>query len=174
MNYKILLPLFSLLFLSGCSSYNIPKVPIPEPISSDTQMVFTYNFDVPSTKKSLLWKRARDYFAGSYGDFRSVFSVMDKEDGTLIGNAVTNWYLFSGTPYVAKCSTKYHVRFVANNNKARLQLEIINGAPATSGCGWDLPTEKGYKKIVGSFALNAKAVEKALNGEGASNTFKIL
>ena len=175
MNYKNALALFALaFFLSGCISS--PKV---EPmIANDKQLLFTYDFKVTSTDKNLLWKRARDYFASSYGDFRSVFTVMDEEDGTLIGKAITHWNLYTSAGSYSQtfqCSLNYHIRFIAKDNKARLQLEIIDGAPITSSCGgWKLPTEKGYKEVVDSFNLNAKSVEKALNGKGAFNDFKKL
>lgn len=120
-------------------------------------------------KINKLWRNARDYFAGVYGDSRSVFRVMDENDGTLIGRGLAPWKIPGGS----ECSTEYHIRFAAKDNKARVQFELIEGVPPTSPCsGWPLPSQDGYDSIKRSFAMTAKEVEGALKGGGGKNKFK--
>lgn len=164
---KIFQVLLLCVLISGCVT-NVPTEVLPP----DAKTEFTYDYDVPATDKAELWKRARDYFAGVYGDSRSVFRVMDQDDGTIIGKGSAPWQI-GNPPYTVPCSTDYHIRFAAKDNKARLQLSIINGVPATSRCtGWPLPTKVGYQEIVTSFSSLSEALKSALNGNGASNDFK--
>lgn len=164
---KIFQTLLLCVLISGCVTYAQT-----EALPSGAKTEFTYDYDVPVTDKVELWKRARDYFAGVYGDSRSVFRVMDQDDGTIIGKGSASW-LIGNPPYTVACSTDYHIRFAAKDNKARLQLSIINGVPVASSCtGWPLPTKVGYQEIVASFSSLSNALESALNGGGASNDFK--
>jgi hypothetical protein len=125
------------------------------PAKDDAKTEFTFDYQVPSKSKGELWKSARDYFASAYGDSRSVFRVMDPEDGTIIGKGTASWMLMTNN-----CLTDYHIRFAAKDNKARLQFEIIRGVPPLSQCtGWPWPTESGYQEIVNSFSLTSTGLK---------------
>ncbi len=153
--------------LFGCAT-DIPMDRLP----NETKTTFTYNYEIESVNQSNLWKRARDYFAGAYGDSRSVFRVMDENEGTIIGKGSSSW-LVGNSMHAITCFTDYHIRFIAKDNKARLQLEIINEVQAASPCkGWPLPSKQGFELIAKSFDDSSKALEKALNGGGSSNEFK--
>lgn len=158
--------------VSGCIAPMDFKVPDALPANAQTK--FTYDYQIPDTPKKVLWKRARDYFAGAYGDSRSVFRVMDEIDGTIIGKGSSSWLFGEATsPYSSTCYSDYHIRFAAKDNKARLQLEIINSAPAISPCkGWPLPSKQGYEVMKQSFNANSQALKNALEGKGASSDLK--
>lgn len=146
--------------LAGCAGMS--------PARNDAQSEFTFDYQIQDKSKDELWKSARDYFAGAYGDSRSVFRVMDQDDGTIIGKGSASWMLLTN-----QCLTDYHIRFAAKDDKARLQFEIIRGAPALSQCqGWAWPTESGYKQIVNSFNAVSAGIESALNGNGDASSFK--
>tara|TARA_B110000259_G_scaffold185302_1_gene234027 strand:+ start:622 stop:1128 length:507 start_codon:yes stop_codon:yes gene_type:complete len=157
----------SVLLISGCVSG--PPLVV---LSETAELEFTYDYEMQNTEKSVLWKRARDYFAGAYGDSRAVFRVMDEEEGTIIGKGGASWAISSPVVSIV-CVTDYHIRFIAKDNKARLQLKIIEGVPAGSVCtGWPLPSQEGYGKVVQSFNSNSEALKNALSGQGATNDFK--
>jgi len=138
------------------------------PVRDDVKSEFTFDYQIPGKTKDELWKSARDFFAGTYGDSRSVFRVMDQVDGTIIGKGTASWALLGN-----ECITDYHVRFAAKDAKARLQFEIIRGVPPLSKCqGWPWPTEDGYNEIVNSCMLVSIGLEASLRGEGNSNKLK--
>ncbi len=150
-----------LIIVTGCVSV--------QPLKSDVQKLFTYDYQILGQSQNELWKRARDYMATQFGDSRSVIRVMDEKDGTILGKGMITWPLV-GT---ARCPSEYHFRFAAKEAKARLQLEIINGVPAYSDCvGWPLPSESGYTHVVSSFNAIAKDLENSLNGKGATTNLK--
>ena len=127
------------------------STPTLTPLSDTAERNFTYDYEIQNTTKSALWERARDYFAGAYGDSRSVFRVMDEEEGSIIGKGSATWPISSSLSQVS-CSTDYHIRFIAKDNKARLHMELIEGVPVGSECsGWPLPSQEGYEKIIQSF-----------------------
>jgi hypothetical protein len=135
---------------------------------SDAKSEFTFDYQISGGTKNDLWKAARDYFAGAYGDSRSVFRVMDQEDGTIIGKGTASWSLLA-----SQCLTDYHIRFAAKDGKARLQFEIIRGVPALSQCaGWPWPSQSGYDKIVSNFTATSLGLESSLNGNSASDNLK--
>ncbi len=161
------------LLVSGCMpAYDFFKV--PDQLPSNAQTEFTYDYQITNTSKNELWKRARDYFAGAYGDSRSVFRVMDEKDGTIIGKGTSSWLLGGASnPYSTTCYSDYHIRFAAKDNKARLQLEIINSVPATSSCkGWPLPSKQGYADMRQSFNAINQNLKNALEGKGSSSDLK--
>ena len=159
--------IISALFIGGCAS-----TPPLVTLSDTAELTFTYDYEMQNIEKSVLWKRARDYFAGAYGDSRSVFRVMDEEEGTIIGKGGASWPVGSSV-YQILCTTDYHIRFIAKDNKDRLQMKIIEGVPALSKCtGWPLPSQQGYETIVQSFNSNSEALKNALSGQGATNDFK--
>ena len=152
---------------SGCATY----IPL-ERLGNETKTTFTYDYEIESTNQNKLWKSARDYFAGAYGDSKSVIRVIDESEGTIIGKGTFSW-LMGSSQYTITCLTDYHIRFIAKDNKARLQLEIINSVPPLSKCtGWPLPSKNGYDLMLKSFQANSNALEIALNGGGSTNDFK--
>lgn len=136
------------------------------PADKNVQRKFVYDYTVDSVKKDELWTRARNYFAVTYGDSRSVLHVVDKDAGVLIGKGAVSWVLMANM-----CVTEYHVQFQSKDNKARLQLEIIEGVPAYSQCtGWPWPSDTGYLKILENFNSISKGLDQALKqGSGLSD-----
>ncbi len=150
----------ALLMLTGCSSM--------VPADKDAKRVFVYDYQVPSAEEDELWVRARDYFATTYGDSRSVIRVQDREEATVIGKGVASWQLIGSS----RCYTDYHLKFMSKAGKARLQLEIIEGVPANSTCsGWSWPTQSGYEEIVSEFESLSSGLEAALEKKSAFSDF---
>ena len=136
-------------------------------VSQNVQREFTYDYAINGKTKIELWKNARNYFAESYGDSRAVFRIMDEQDGTIIGKGLIGWKLIA----TERCHTEYHVRFAAKDNKARLQFELIEGAPPLSKCfGWPRPSENGYEEIVMQFNATSKELKNALMGAGGGGS----
>ncbi len=157
----------TLITLTGCATGK--NYSQHEMISESTERVFTYDYSIPKSDKNTLWKRARDYFAATYGDSRAVFRIQDESDGILIGKGIHTW-IFAD---VLLCSNEYHVRFAAKNEKARLQFELIQDVPALSKClGYPLPSKVAYQDMVKIFSETSSNLEKALTGEEQPNDFK--
>ena len=149
---KNILLIVSAILLSGCTGMG--------PMKKNAQRTFIYDYQIESVDKTELWVRARDYFASTFGDSRSVLRVQDKEAGSLIGKGVAGWVLVMET----KCYSEYKLRFQSKDNKARLQLELSEGVPSYSTCsGWPLPSESGYQTIVADFLVLSNGLEKALS-----------
>lgn len=158
--YKMFCLFILLASISGCAGLT--------QTDRNVQREFTFDFVVPGKPKLDIWKNARDYFAEVYGDSRAVFRVMDENDGTIIGRGTAQWALVSST-----CLAEYHVRFAAKDEKARLQFELIEGAPPQSPCsGWSWPTKEGYDQIVFSFKNAARDLEKILASGGSVDQLK--
>jgi len=156
----ILAGLLAPVLLAGCAGL--------APAEDNAKSEFTFDYQVPERSKDELWKTARDYFAGAYGDSRSVIRVMDQDDGTIIGKGTASWMLMTN-----QCLTDYHIRFAAKDGKARLQFEMIRGVPAFSQCkGWPWPTQAGYDAIVAEFQMTSLGLENALKGHGDSAKLK--
>lgn len=161
MHTKIIYSAIMLFFLSGCAGLATADRDLPRE--------FTYDYQISNSSQVEIWKTARDFFAHSYGDSRSVFRVMDETDGTILGRATASWVVIDNNT----CFTDYHIRFAAKNNKARLQLEIIEGVPAHSPCiGRPWPTVNGYDEITKGFNTLSKSLESALSGNSASKKLK--
>jgi len=156
-NYLMLLIATIVLSASGCVTQ----------VDRDVQREFTYDFRIPGKSQNDLWRNARDYFAETYGDSRSVFRVMDEKDGTLIGRGVATWTLTG----LEACYINYHIRFASKNEKARLQFELIEGALMPCK-GWSWPTQDGYAQIINSFNRTAKDLESSLKGDNLNNKLK--
>ncbi len=167
---KVVVLFFVFISLSGCvSMLTEPSQMMPK----EAQRRFTFDYRVDGVTKSELWRRARDYFAGAFGDSRSVFRVMDEKDGTLIGKGTSSSWLYTIGSVFLLCESAYSIRFAAKDNKARLQMEIIDGAPPTSKCqGLPLPTIEGYEQMKLSFMGASKDLKEALEGKGASSDLK--
>ncbi|WP_102505659.1 DUF4468 domain-containing protein [Salinivibrio kushneri] len=155
-----------LLFLQGCTSPNSPNYPIsPSDIEPQTYTYLELNGD-----KSEVWKKARNHIATVYGDSKDVMRVGDESEGSLLGKGLIQWKMMDSaiSPY---CYSKYDIRFLAKDGKARLQLELLPGAPAGSECvGWTLPSKHGYNQVLEKFESMAKRFEKSLRGEGSLET----
>ncbi len=157
--------------LLGCATNpNSPDYPIS---NTDIQPQ-TYTYVNLQTDKTELWKKARNYIATAYGDSKAVLRVEDESSGTLTGKGIIRWKMLTSTfsPY---CYSEYEIRFVAKDNKARLQLELLPGVPAISEClAWSLPSKYGYEQILSSFLTMSGQLESNLRGEGkidAMNNF---
>lgn len=155
--------LTSLLLIQGCATD--PNSP-DYPISQMDIKAQTYTYTDLSGSKTEIWKAARNHLATAYGDSKSVLRVEDENDGTLIGKGLVQWKMLTTTlsPY---CYSEYDIRFVAKDNKARLQLELLPGAPSLSECvAWSLPSRYGYDQILEKFAMISDQLESSLNGKG--------
>lgn len=144
-------------------------------ITDDVPQPQTYDYTVAAASKDILFQRARDYFATSFGDSRSVIRVQDEGEGLILGKGAVQWSVQpASSPYpVLSCYSEYDVRFLAKNGKARLQVELIRGAPSYSVCsGWQLPTVTGYQKILEGFNTFSKSLGTALEGKGSSEEFR--
>jgi len=161
MRNKILGIVISLLLI-GCA--NNPNAP-DYPISKSKVKAQTFTYTELSDNKIELWKKARNYIATVYGDSKAVLRVEDEREGSLIGKGLIRWKIFDSvlSPY---CYSKYDIRFIAKDHKARLQLELLQGVPATSTCNWALPSNYGYEQVLNQFSSMSEAIESALRGDG--------
>lgn len=159
---KRVLGLVSLfLLIQGCTSS-----PENNPITKKQLEVKTYTYTNLKGDKNQLWLKARNYLASTYNNSKSIQRVSDEERGTFIGKGAFKWKLLDqfGSPY---CLSDYQIRFIAKDNKARLQLELLEGVPPLSKCtGWPLPSGFGYQQIMTEFNNISIGLEKALRGEG--------
>lgn len=154
--------------LSGCATG-----PNWTPVAEQDIKPVTYDYVIPDASKDVLFKRARNHFATVYGDSRSVIRVSDEAEGVIIGKGVIDWMIATDTLAPISCSSSYDIRFVAKDKKARLQLQLIAGAPVFSKCsGWRLPTVTAYKDILNSFGDISVGVEQALKGVSDESSFK--
>jgi hypothetical protein len=166
---KLLISFSICLALLGCATNpNSPDYPISQ---TDVQAeTFTY-IDLGSDKTEL-WKRARNYIATAYGDSKAVLRVEDETSGTLMGKGLIRWKMLT-TPLSPYCYSEYDIRFVAKDNKARLELELLPGVPAISECSaWSLPSKYGYEQILSSFSTMSEQLESSLRGEGKLDAMK--
>lgn len=155
--------LFLLIALAACSSTGMSL----KQADKNAQSVFTYDYEIQNVEKDELWTRARDHFAKVYGDSNSVLKVQDKDSATLIGKGAASW-----TMMAYRCASQYSFQFMAKDGKARLQLELLYGAPSFSPCsGWDWPSESGYNEILEHFNRISSELEKALNEDDKFSHF---
>ena len=126
---KYLIIIFLSLLLGGCIKFIVLT---PE------MKNFEYTYQVDGKNKNQIWKLARNHFAKIYKDFRSVFSVQDEEEGTMIGKGTISWAF--DMPGGQFCYHDYHIRFDAENGNGKLKLEIME-------MGSCKLTEKGYEQI---------------------------
>src|SRR5690606_4851272 len=125
---------FTLGLLTGCAA---PQMgPGATMVTEDVLQPHTYDYNISSATKDVLFQRARDYFATSFGDSRSVIRVQDEGEGLILGKGAAQWSVHpASSPYpVLSCYSEYDVRFMAKDGKARLQVELIRGAPSYSVC----------------------------------------
>lgn len=168
MKNKIILCCF-ILGIQGCTNApSSPNYPIP-PKEVKAQ---TYTYLDLNDNKSDLWKKARNYIASAFGDSKAVLRVEDEDDGTLIGKGLIQWKMLDSvlSPY---CYSNYDIRFVAKENKARLQLELLSGVPTGSECvAWKLPSRYGYNQILMKFNNMSSQLKNILKGEGKIESMK--
>lgn len=158
MKWLVMMIVASIL-LAGCAGI--------QPIDETTQTKTTYDFIVKGKSKTEIFKTARDFFAGGFGDSRAVFRVTDEKEGVMIGRGTAQWEVTT-----IHCMTDYHIRFAAKDEKARLQFELIYGHTPGSECtGWSLPSKNGYKEILESFENIAKNLEQSLHGKSTASDF---
>lgn len=155
-------------FLFGCASISPDRLPI-----TTEKRDFVYDFEVSGKSKGELFKNARYFLATSYVDSKDVTRVEDENEGTIIGKAVSEWKLSTDSwliPYLP-CYSRYNFFFVAKNEKARLQLSLVEGTVLPS-CGWRLPPKRDYPQIVEQFDSIAKELKNALNGSSEIERLK--
>jgi hypothetical protein len=156
-------------FLVGCASM-IPPERLP--ITTEKRD-FIYDFKVPGKSKTELFNNARNYLATSYGNSKDVTRVEDEKEGTIIGKAVSEWKFSTNDwmiPHVP-CYSRYNIFFVAKDEKARLQLSLLEGTVLPS-CGWRLPPKQDYPQIVDQFNTIANDLKSALEGSSTIERLK--
>lgn len=161
------------LLSSGCATG--PTGPSATMIESEVISAQTYDYSIEGARKDDLYQRARNYFAISFGDSRSVIRIEDKDEGLILGKGATSWRIETGNWAVPHldCYSEYDLRFMAKDNRARLQLTLLEGAPSFSQCsGWPRPTVTGYEKILRGFEDFSQRLELELKGEGSVSDFK--
>lgn len=161
MNMKIFL-LLIVVFLVGCVSTPPEQLPI-----TTEKREFLYDYTVANATKDQLYTKANDFLAISFNNSKLISRIEDKDRGTIIAKAVASWtlsidsFVVNGVP----CYSNYDIYFIAKDGKARLQLELIEGAPNPSICGWKLPPKRDYPQIVTLFNTISKELEKSLHGD---------
>ena len=159
---NIILTTVFLSSMVGCANTDPALIPI-KPTELE---VSTYTYLDLDTDKAELWSRARNYIATIYGDSKSVLRVEDKEEGLLVGKGLTSWKMHPDR-FSVYCHSEYQIRFLAKDNKARLQLELLEGTPSVSRCvAWTLPSGYGHEQIKAEFLGISKGLEQALRGAG--------
>lgn len=164
---NIKIGVISLLLLQGCATDpNSPNYPIKE---SDLA-VQTYTYTELQGNQSEIWKKARNYIATAFGDSKAALRVEDESSGILIGKGLVQWKMLDSA-LSPTCYSEYTIQFAAKDGKARLQLELLSGAPALSECtGWRLPSKFGYNQILSQFSQTSKQLEVSLKPEGKQNS----
>ncbi|CRN03863.1 hypothetical protein [Pseudomonas sp. 34 E 7] len=129
---------------------------------------FLYDYDVAGASKAQLFARANDFLAVSFQNSKLISRVEDKERGAVIAKAVSSWMLSTDGLIVTgvPCYSNYDIYFIAKDGRARLQLELVAGAPHPSSCGWTLPPKRDYPQIVDQFNDIDASLGKSLRGEG--------
>ena len=127
---KILIIIIFPVFFAGCIKY----LEMTQKMQN-----FQYEYKMDGKSKKQIWKLARNHYATVYGDFRSVFSVQDEEEGTLIGKGTIKWTFDHG---MLNCYRGYHIKFHTKNEYAKLTLKLMR----TGRLSCKL-TENGYKQM---------------------------
>jgi len=132
--------LITVLMLSACAGLS--------QVDENYKHEFTYNYAVPGKTQKELWMAANNFMALTYSDSTKVIKVADEQAGILIGTGIIGWKFSSLS--AETCNYNYSIKFAAKDGKARLQFDLLN---PVGGCGWDRPSEDGYKQI--EFEFNA-------------------
>jgi hypothetical protein len=156
---KAFLSVLAVLTISGCASLS--------PMSESSPRTFSYNYSNLDKSKDELYEIALSFIATRYGDSNSVLRVTDKEQGLIIGRGSSSWVLSLNS-----CSAEHQIKFASKDSRARLQFELLEGAPAYSQCpGWKLPTQSGYNEIKSTFQSFSESLEAELRGKGNQAEF---
>ncbi len=141
---------------------------------AEPQREFTYDYTVPGKTKADLYKAAQSFLALTYGDNRAVIHSEDANEGTIIGKAIVPWNLSTGGFFVTAvaCSSNYRIVFIAKEQKARLHLALVEGAPSRNCPGWIYPPEKDYAQLTQQFAAISQGLDTALRGESTLDRLK--
>ncbi|MDH6185479.1 hypothetical protein H4V98_002863 [Polaromonas sp. CG_23.6] len=156
------------LALMGCVTIPLDQMPI-----TTEKREFTYEYAAPGKSKKELFKDAKNYFAMSYGNSKEVSRLEDQDQGTIIGKAVAEWNLSNNSlliPHIP-CASNYNIIFIAKDERARLQLTLVEGAPMLS-CGWTSPPKRDYPQIVEQFNRIADGVGSAIKNQSAVDRLK--
>ncbi|MEC5213320.1 hypothetical protein RCH06_001866 [Polaromonas sp. CG_9.5] len=156
------------IFLTGCVTVQPQQLPI-----TTEQREFIYDYPAPGKSQKELFTSARNYLALSYGNSKAVNRVEDEKEGTIIGKAVANWNLSTGSVMIPSipCASNYDIIFIAKDGKARLQLTLVDGK-AIASCGWASPPKQDYPQIVSEFNAIAESMGKALKNDSAVDRLK--
>jgi hypothetical protein len=171
---KVIRFLLMSLSILGVGCAVTPSGPGVTMLESDVITPRTYDYTVNDASKTQLFQRARNFFALSFGNSKSVIRVEDPDAGLIIGKGAAEWRIENGSwavPFIS-CASEYELRFMAKDGRARLQLTLIDGAPIFSRCsGWSRPTVSGYEKILRDFDDFSHELELELQGGGSSSSF---
>jgi hypothetical protein len=160
---KIIFGLILSLGLVGCAAMEPMKL-------TKKQLLFQYDYKIDGVKKVELWKRARNHIATIFGDSKSVMRVADEKEGVILGRGLVRW-TFDALAAVS-CLSSYDIRFKAKDEKARMQIELLNRVPALSECkGFPLPHEKGYNQIKLEFRALHLGMKESLNQKSSLDDF---
>ncbi|MUK62981.1 hypothetical protein GNP81_06095 [Aliivibrio fischeri] len=148
------------LFLNGCSSSDPLTMQI-DPVNVKAQM---YTYTDLNKNQSELWEITHQYLMNHYEQHQTEIRVMDRANASFIGKGIVKWKISPTEPLY--CYSAYDFRFMARDNKARLQLKLLPGVPSLSGChDWELPSEYGYKQILDKFEAISTQLNHELIGE---------
>lgn len=135
-------------------------------ISANTQKVFTYDFTVKGKSQADLWQNALLFFTEDYVDDSVDLSVMDENEGIIVGYGSAPWKF---GVYDQSCLIDYHIRCAVKYERARLQFELIEGVPAGSPCAnWPWPSADGYDQVMSYLDRAAKKLGTALKDDIAA------
>lgn len=136
------------------------------PSNGNTQKVFIYDFTVKGKSQADLWQNALLFFTEDYVDDSIDLSVMDANEGVIIGRGSAPWKF---GVYDPNCLIDYNVRFAAKNEMAQLQFELIEGVPAGSPCTiWPWPSSDGYHQVLLYLNSAANKLDAALKSDAAA------
>lgn len=154
MKYK--LTFFLLIpFLTACASSRLTQI-------SDSEIQpMEYVYENLDGNRTEIFKRARDFFAESFGDSTSVVRVSDVEQGKYIGKGVVSWVLSTGMVSVP-CASNYTLKFLSKDGRAKLEITLNKGIVAGHSCRWDKPTVDGYSEVTAEFDRISSQLKKYL------------
>jgi len=142
MKYKLTFLLIP--FLTACASPQLTQI-------SDSEIQpMEYVYENLDGNKTEIFKRARDFFAESFGDSTSVVRVSDVDQGKYIGKGVVSWTLSSGVVSIP-CASNYTLKFLSKDSRAKLEITLNKGVVTGHSCRWDKPTIDGYSEVMAEF-----------------------
>ncbi|MCT7942592.1 DUF4468 domain-containing protein [Shewanella holmiensis] len=130
--------------LSGCATTSMQQV------SDQDIQPKEYIYEDLAIDQEQVFKKARDFFAESFGDSTSVVRVSDIDEGKYIGKGIVSWTLSDGIASI-QCPSNYTLKFLARDNRAKLELVLNKGIVPGQTCRWDKPTVSGYNEVLALF-----------------------